>query len=166
MSTFVGRVGQPYSDNYIYRYNLNESSYVPPTQYVSDTWPRILPYSGWASYKNVKSGLYNRPICTPCVHQKGFMQAPGTFPINYDNRPSAPPFGLSRQERNFQNDVYANYQDRRMSLHPNSYYGYSNYFNTDCASAYPKRYIKGSWPDEQITENILPYTLRDSINPM
>lgn len=166
MSTYVGRVGQPYSDNYVYRYGLNESSYTPPEQHVSDTWPRILPYTGWASYKNVKSGLYNRPICTPCVFQKGFGASPGVYPMNYDNRPAAPPYGINRREMNLQQNAYEKYQDRRMSIYPGDVgTDYVNYFNNQCGYVYPKRYIKGSWPDERITENLLPYDLRNSINP-
>lgn len=110
--------------------------------------PRIKPYSGWASYKNVKSGQYNRHLCWPCAGFKGYPQAPGLYDLNIvDTPPPMPNYqAMARAHENYQI-----YQAARLQTHPGSYNShYVNYFNTQCNSLYPKQYVKGNWPDEQL----------------
>ena len=48
------------------------------------------------------------------------------------------------------NKEYQQYIQRRIENHPGNWNGYYvNYLNEECGSIYPKRYVKGFWPDEQ-----------------
>ena len=101
-----------------------------------------------ASYKNVKSGQYNRQLCWNCADFKGYPQTPGVYDLNIVDTPLAMPNykAMAKADRNYQI-----YQSERMSNHPGSYDGpYVNYLNEECRSVYPKRYVKGNWPDEQL----------------
>ena len=110
--------------------------------------PRVRPYSGWASYKNNKSGQFNRSLCWTCAQAKSFPQAPGTYPLNIDNRPVIELPTESQQQQ--LNSEYQKYVQRRIENHPGQWNGYYvNYLNEQCGTVYPKRYVKGFWPDEQ-----------------
>jgi len=109
---------------------------------------RAKPYSGWASYKNVKSGNYDRTVCNLCNDFKGFPQTPGVYDTNVvTTPPGLPNPKFLRAVDNY----YQVYQAERMQNNPGQMGGqYSNYFNTQCGNLYPKRYVKGNWPDEQL----------------
>jgi hypothetical protein len=110
--------------------------------------PRVRPYSGWASYKNNKSGQFNRSLCWTCGQAQSFPQTPGTYPLNIDNRPviQLP----TEHQKNTLNKEYQQYIQRRIDNYPGNWNGYYvNYLNEECGSIYPKRYVKGFWPDEQ-----------------
>lgn len=107
--------------------------------------PRIRPYSGWSSYKNVKSGDYNRALCWPCAKQQGFNQDPGVYPLNIDSRP---PYRIPQNYINWSQEDYDAYVKRRMDIFPgNIQSSYVNYFNNQCYQLPPERYIK-TWPSE------------------
>ena len=147
MSTYVGRVGSCCNN-----YNVSNGMMVAPYEahdvLASSMGPRIKAYSGWASYKNVKSGQYNRQHCWKCADFKGFPQSPGVYDRNIvDTPPPMPNFAAMKAA----NDQYQVYQAARMSNGPGSYgSGYVNYLNTECGALYPKRYVKGNWPDEYL----------------
>lgn len=165
MSSYVAPVGKLYSNNDVYRYGLNAEQYEAQQHRTSDLQPRVKTYGGWASYKNSKSGQYNREICSQCAQMQGFDQSPGVYPIEYDHSREPPEFGLYRNQKRQNNRDYETYQCRRMSIHPgNVFSNYNNYFNNQCGNIYPKRYVNHTY-ENQVAENILPYTLRDSINP-
>lgn len=111
--------------------------------------PRIKMPGGISNYMNVKSGNYNRQICGQCLSFKGFPQAPGVYNVDINDMPSSLP---NYRELENQQLRLAIYQAERMSNHPGSYRsgGYVNYLNTECNKLYPKRYVKGYWPDEQL----------------
>lgn len=133
-------------------YNTQDGMFIGPylTQDMpaSAINPRIKPYSGWASYKNVKSGQYNRQLCWRCADFKGFPQTPGVYDLNIADTPSPMPDYSAMQKAD---TFYQIYQAERMRNHPGSYTGdYVNYLNFDCGSLYPQHYVKGYWPDEQL----------------
>ena len=147
MSTYVGRVGSCCNN-----YNVQNGMYIGP--YLSEDMPtsavepRIKPYSGWASYKNVKSGQYNRQLCWNCAGFIGYPQTPGVYDLNIVNTPLPMPNYEAMAEADRRYQIY---QARRMSNDPGTYSGpYVNYLNEDCGFMYPKRYVKGNWPDEQL----------------
>ena len=104
--------------------------------------PRIKAYTGWANYKNVKSGNYNRQECWNCSTFKGFPQTPGVYNLNITNTP--PPVLCN---------IYpysSEYQRRRMSNYPGKFgTQYVNYLNEKQLPIPLHRYIKGFWPDEK-----------------
>lgn len=147
MSTHVGRVGSCCNN-----YNVQSGMYLGPylNQDINATIeePRIKPYSGWASYKNVKSGQYNRQLCWTCAGFKGYPQTPGLYDLNIvDTPPPMPNYPAMAKA----DDHYQIYQAERLQNHPGHYGSwYVNYLNEECGSLYPKRYVKGNWPDEQL----------------
>ena len=147
MSSYVGRVGSC-CNNYNVQNGMYLGPYLAQDVNASILNPRIKPYSGWASYKNVKSGQYNRQLCWTCGGFKGFPQDPGVYDLNIvDTPPPMPNYPAMKRADEF----YQIYQADRLSNHPGSYgSGYVNYLNTQCGSLYPERYVKGFWPDEQL----------------
>jgi len=147
MNSYVGRVGSC-CNNYNYVANMLIEPYETQNFLATNLNPRIRPYSGWASYKNVKSGQYNRELCWPCKDFKGYPQSPGVYDLNIvDSPPALPDYTAMRAK----DARYQLYQADRMSNHPGSYTGgYVNYLNHQCGSVYPKRYVKGNWPDERL----------------
>lgn len=108
--------------------------------------PRIKPYSGWASYKNVKSGNYNRQLCWPCGDFQGYPQTPGFFDQNIVDSPVPMP---NVQQMEIADKNYIKYQRTRMQSNDSEFN--KNYLNgTTCSLLYPKKYVKGNWPDEQL----------------
>lgn len=157
MAAHVASVGSCCND-FSTRYGL-PTSYNMQDQKATSLIPRVTPYSGWASYKNVKSGQYNRHLCWNCSSAKGFPQSAGVYPVTTAN-PS-----ISTMDPNYQRWVskkYDIYQQARMCNNPNmekynvpkspysTFDQYSNYHDTTCKKLYPKRYVKGNWPDEQL----------------
>lgn len=121
--------------------------YFVPEPTMSSLKPRIKAYSGWSSYKNVKSGNYNRQSCGQCLGFKGFPQTPGVYDLDIVD---TPPRVNNSNNRNI--DLrYQIYQAERMSngIHGcNS--GYRNYLDEQRYNLYPQRYVKGNWPDERL----------------
>ena len=113
---------------------------------------RIKSYNGWANYYNVKSGDYNRQKCWKCGDLKGFPQTPGLYNLNIVNPPQPTNNYITSQNlQTLQNSYNKLIQSMRMANDPGSYSGpYVNYLNEECHSLYPKRYVKGNWPDEQL----------------
>jgi len=147
MNSYVGRVGSC-CNNFNYKDGMLIGPYQAQNFLATDLNPRIKPYSGWASYKNVKSGQYNRELCWPCKDFKGYPQTPGVFDLNIVNSPPALPNYAEMQRKDTEYQIY---QAERMENHPGSYGGeYVNYLNNQCGYLYPKRYVKGYWPDEQL----------------
>lgn len=147
MSTYVGRVGSC-CNNYSYQDGMFIAPYYNQDIEATALDPRIKLYSGWASYKNNKSGQYNRQICWKCKDFKGFPQDPGVYDLNIVDTPSPLPDYKAMADAD---KLYQDYQRRRMSNHPGAYgTGYVNYLNYQCGNLYPKRYVKGNWPDEQL----------------
>nr|QBK87676.1 MAG: hypothetical protein LCMAC202_00120 [Marseillevirus LCMAC202] len=147
MSTYVGRVGSC-CNNYNYQNGMFLGPYLVQDMNASVMKPRIKPYSGWASYKNVKSGQYNRQLCWTCGDFKGYPQTAGVYDLNIVDTP--PPMPDYQAMANA-DEYYQIYQAERMSNHPGSYGAeYVNYLNNECGALYPKRYVKGNWPDEQL----------------
>jgi len=148
MSTFVNSpVGYNGSDH-LTRYGMINEPYLMQDQRAfPQLTPTVVPYNGWASYKNVISGNYNRHLCWNCSTAIGFPQSPGVYDLNI-----APPAGYGIPT-NYIKDVnrrYADYQKIRMCNNPgNALKGYSNYHNTEQYRLPPKEYVKGWWPDEQ-----------------
>ena len=147
MSTHVGRVGSCCNN-----YNTQNGMYIGPylTQDVNSsiTEPRIKAYSGWASYKNVKSGQYNRQSCWNCADFKGYPQTPGLYDLNIDDTPLPLP---NYRAMNNADEYYQIYQSERLRNSPGQYGSdYVNYLNTQCGNLYPRRYVKGNWPDERL----------------
>lgn len=147
MSTYVGKVGSCCNN-----YNVQNQMFIGPYAFqdinATILYPRIKPYSGWASYKNVKSGQYNRQLCWTCKDFKGYPQTPGVYDLNIIDTPPALPdyYLMDVADRNYQI-----YQKRRMQNYPGRYGSdYVNYLTSQCGFLYPKRYIKGNWPDEQL----------------
>lgn len=139
MSTFVANLPKPL---------MYKTPYLNQEITTDTTIPRIKPYSGWASYKNVKSGQYNRQLCWTCGDFKGFPQTPGVYNLNIVDTPLLVP---DYPAMKVADKHYQMYQARRMSNHPGSYGSdYVNYLNNQCGSLYPKQYVKGNWPDEQL----------------
>lgn len=165
MNSYIGRVGSC-CNNFNYVDGMLIKPYLAQSVYATELNPRIKPYSGWASYKNVKSGQYNRQLCWPCNNFKGFPQTPGVFDLNIVNSPPAlPDFAAQRAA----DEQYQIYQAERMRNHPGKYgTGYVNYLNHQCGSVYPKRYVKGNWPDEQLVVTNTPvngcHTVPDGVN--
>jgi len=111
--------------------------------------PRIRPYSGWASYKNNKSGNFHRSLCWTCSQATGFPQTAGLYPLNIDNTPVANHSPTPDTIQQLQTR-YDSYQQHRLSNHGGQWNGYYvNYLNDQCGNSYPRRYVKGFWPDEQ-----------------
>ena len=81
MSTYVGRVGSC-CNNYNTQSNMFIGPYLVQDMNASALKPRIKPYSGWASYKNVISGQYNRQLCWNCADFKGYPQTAGVYDLN------------------------------------------------------------------------------------
>jgi hypothetical protein len=105
----------------------------------------IAPYSGWASYKNVISGNYNRRLCWTCSTAKSFPQAAGVYPLNVTTNVTT----NEPQSNNQLNNEYLLYQEARMSNNPGTVAsGYYNYHNKERYNLYPRQYVKGYWPDE------------------
>jgi len=152
--SYIGKVGSCCNN-----YNTSSGMYTGP--YMSQdvnadiTMPRIKPYSGWASYKNNKSGQFNRQLCWTCSDFKGFPQTPGVYDLNIINTPLPLPDYNKMRQANFN---YLQYQARRMSNHPGAYgTDYVNYLTSECGFMYPKRYEKGNWPDEQLIYTNTPF---------
>jgi hypothetical protein len=147
MSTHVGNVGVV-GNNHNVQNGMYVGPYLTQDMPASAMDPRIKPYGGWASYKNVKSGQYNRQLCWSCADFKGFPQAPGVYNLNIVDTPLAMP---NRPAMNLADNFYQTYQAERMSNHPGQVgSGYVNYLNEQCGALYPRRYVKGYWPDEQL----------------
>ena len=147
MSSYVGHVGSV-GNNHNTQSNMYIGPYLVQDMNADILKPRIKPYSGWASYKNVKSGQYNRQLCWPCGDFKGFPQTAGTYDLNIVDTPLPRP---NYNAMKVADDHYKRYQHRRMQNHPGSYgTDYVNYLTTQCGNLYPKRYVKGNWPDEQL----------------
>jgi len=109
--------------------------------------PHLKMYSGLSSYKNVKSGNYNRQPCWTCHNFKGFPQTAGLFDLNVI-QPNQQSYQLSTPKYYSMN---SNRQAHRLDNHSGTYKsGYVNYLNQEQTYLYPKRYIKGFWPDEQL----------------
>lgn len=145
--TYIGRVGSCCND-----YNVQDGMFIGPYLPVevnaSILEPRIKASTGWDNYRNVKSGQYNRQHCWNCADFKGYPQTPGVSNLNIDDKPQPLPDYKAMAEAN---EAYQIYQAERLSLDPGRYgTDYVNYFNTQCGSVYPKRYVKGYWPDEQL----------------
>ena len=130
--------------------NSNNTLYdLQPENSTSNLIPRIRPYSGWASYKNNKSGNFNRSLCWNCAGATSFPQTPGVYDLNIDNRPVRTDNLSNTQQQQLQ-DFYDQYQRHRLSNHGGQWNGYYiNYLNTQCVHIPPKKYVKGYWPDEQ-----------------
>ncbi len=147
MSTHVGRVGSCCNDTN-YHSGMLIDPYMVQDINAEVLMPRIKPYSGWASYKNVKSGQYNRELCWTCAGYRGFPQAAGVYDLNIVDGPPALPNPQKWKETD---ERYQRYQAARMSNDPGSYgSGYVNYLNNQCGALYPRQYVKGNWPDEQL----------------
>lgn len=147
MSSYVGRVGSCCNN-----FNVQSGMYLGPylnQDVTTDVLkPRIKPYSGWASYKNNKSGQFNRQLCWTCAGFKGFPQTAGTYDLNIVDTPLPLP---DYQAMALADKHYQIYQADRLSNHPGRYGSkYVNYLNTECGSLYPQQYVKGNWPDEQL----------------
>jgi hypothetical protein len=146
MSTYVAKVGSC-CNNFNYQNGMLIGPYLMQDVNATALKPRIKPYSGWASYKNVKSGQYNRELCWTCAGFKGYPQTAGVYDLNIINSPPALPNPI---EMNKADKRYQIYQATRMSNDPGSYgTPYVNYLNDQCGALYPKRYVKGYWPDER-----------------
>lgn len=145
--SFVGNVGSC-CNNYNVQSGMYMGPYLTQDMQASDVAPKIKPYNGWASYKNVKSGQYNRQLCWRCADFKGYPQAPGVYNLNIVDTPVPMP---DYKAMKIANEHYQIYQAERLHNHP-GYMGseYVNYFNDQCGSLYPRRYVKGNWPDEQL----------------
>ena len=115
-------------------------------------YPRLKASTGWNNYKNVKSGQYNREVCWPCSKFPGFLGQTGTYPRYISNAPPALP-----NEQAIQNEKAAlfAYEDYRMNQHTGSC---STYLNDNVYKLYPKRYVKGNWPDEKLIYTNAPKT--------
>lgn len=115
---------------------------------MSSLKPRIKAYSGWSSYKNVKSGNYNRQSCGECLGFKGFPQTPGVYDMNIVDTP--PTLG-NPVTQGVADLKYQIYQADRMSngIH-GCCSGYRNYLDEQRYDLYPQRYVKGNWPDERL----------------
>ena len=126
-------------------FNVQSNMYLGPylNQDINATvlTPRVKPYSGWSSYKNVKSGQYNRQLCWTCSGFKGFPNSAGVYDLNIVDTPPALPNYRAMANADFNYQIY---QKTRMSN------GYNNYLDSKCGSLYPRRYVKGNWPDEQL----------------
>ena len=147
MSSYVGKVGSC-CNNYNVQNGMFNGPYLNQTINTSILEPRIKPYSGWASYKNNISGQFNRQLCYNCYDFKGYPQTPGLYPVNIQNSklPRPNPNNLKLAD-----DFYQIYQAERLSNDPGSYNSnYVNYLNNQSSYLYPKRYVKGHWPDEKL----------------
>lgn len=143
MSSFVANL-----NNRNYQAGMYVGPYLAEDVNANTLGPKIKPYSGWASYKNVKSGQYNRQLCWKCADFKGYPQTPGVYDLNIVDTPTALP---DYQAMAVADQHYQMYQADRLSNHPGSYgSGYVNYLNNECGALYPRRYVKGYWPDEQL----------------
>ena len=133
-------------------FSIQNGMFISPyqTQDISATavQPRIKANSGWSNYKNVKSGQYNRTTCWKCDNFKGFPQTPGVYNVNIVDSPPQ----LPNQQAMTQADInYQNYQRERINVkNGNCYSYYRDYLSEDTKKVYPKRYVKGYWPDEQL----------------
>lgn len=172
MSTFVSDRYASLGNDTLRRYGIITNPYEMQDQ---TAYPRITPTwifpSNYHNFKNAKSGQYNRRTCDKCANFVGFPQSPGIYPIT-----TGPPFATNEIPINYQkmvNAQYKNYQQARMCNNPGypsilgegksgtmptfkpgtcgSYRipGYSNYHDKTQVNLYPKRYVKGWWPDEQ-----------------
>ena len=61
MSTHVNNTVGKCCNNYDYHFGMKIDPYLVHTYYADAMPPRVKAYSGWSSYKNVKSGYYNTP---------------------------------------------------------------------------------------------------------
>lgn len=148
MSTHVGTVGTCCNQPNVINGMFNGPFFVQD-QYAESMLPRVKAYSGWSSYKNVKSGQYNRTSCWKCHDFKGFPQTPGVYDLNIVDTPPRP--DPTRAQQLAADKRYQVYQAVRMNNNPGRYgSNHVNYLNSQCGSLYPKRYIKGNWPDEQL----------------
>lgn len=111
--------------------------------------PNFVPYSGWASYKNVISGNYNRRPCWKCSSAQGIQQdIPGVYPLNISlKRPQE----ITEEQAYILNERYRIYQETRMNNNPGIMGINANYHNKERYNLYPIEYVKGHWPDEQIS---------------
>ena len=147
MSVYVGKVGSC-CNNYNVQNNMFVGPYASQDVNASILQPRIKPYSGWASYKNNKSGQFNRQLCWKCSDFKGYPQAAGVYPLNIVD---TPPLIPNYKVQEIADKNYQIYQAERMKNDPGSYgTNHVNYLNTTCGKVYPKQYVKGHWPDEQL----------------
>lgn len=149
MSTHVGRVGSC-CNNYNYQAGMFTAPFNPVDVSTDILLPQIKPYSGWASYKNVKSGQYNRQMPWTCGAMKGFPQEVGVYNLNIVDTPLPRPDYAAMAEANLRYQIY---QQRRMSNTPSTG---SNYLTQSYGTVYPKRYVKGNWPDEQLIYTNVP----------
>ena len=154
MSTNIGKIGSC-CNNYSIQNGMFVSPYLSEDinagQYLE---PKIKPYSGWASYKNNKSGQFNRQLCWKCHDFKGYPQSPGLYNLDINDKPPILPNYRAMKKADIDYQIY---QAKRLSINPGSYGSdYVNYFNTQCGFLYPKRYVKGNWPDEQLIYTNVP----------
>jgi len=141
MSTYVDGVNP---DNDMITAGMVNYPYDPTSQDVNP--PNFVPYSGWASYKNVISGNYNRRPCWKCNTAQGIQQdIPGVYPLNISlKRPQE----ISQEQAN---ERFRIYQETRMSNNPGIMGINANYHNKERYNLYPREYVKGHWPDEQVS---------------
>jgi hypothetical protein len=146
MSTYVAQLNQC-CNNFNYQRGMYMGPYLTQDIMTNVIEPRIKPYSGWSSYKNVKSGQYNRELCWSCKDFKGFPQDPGVYNLNIINTPLNIP---DYNKMKIADENYQTYQKTRMSNFSNIN-NYNNYLmDNKCYYLYPKQYINGNWPDEQL----------------
>jgi len=118
--------------------------------------PRIVPYNGWDSYKNVKSGQYNRQLCWTCSNFIGYPQEPGLYNLNINYGHLQPILNDERLDNR-----YIEYQKRRLSNYEGVQQNgmYRNYLDSNNCNfkLYPKKYVSGNWPDQQLLYTNTPY---------
>jgi hypothetical protein len=139
-------------NNFNYQGGMYMGPYLPQEMPASAMNPRIKPYSGISSYKNVKSGQYNRQLCWPCADFKGFPQAPGVYNLNIVDTPPPMPDYNAMKLADFNYQIYQNRRMQNSSIIYNKKGEnvYSNYLDTCCGNLYPNQYVKGNWPDEKL----------------
>ena len=149
MSIQIGKVGSCCNN-----YDVRDGMFVAPYTQSSNTIPidaikpRLKANTGWSNYKNVKSGQYNRQSCWKCADFKGIPDAPGVYDLNITDVSIPEPNFAGMKQADAQ---YQEYQAFRMQNNPGCYgTDHVNYLNNQCAKVYPKRYMKGNWPDEQL----------------
>jgi len=120
------------------------------TQSFEQPDPRVKMYTGWASYKNVKSGNYNRQPCWECAGYHGYPDTPGVFNLNLTYPApvaEAPSPHFERVDCK---------PPSRCNANGSILTGYYNYLNTEHAVLAPRNYVKGYWPDEQLIYTNVP----------
>jgi hypothetical protein len=136
------------------RYGIHTSPYlmndIRATPRVESQWAFPGTLSSW---KNVKSGNYNRRDCWRCQNATSpVAQGPGLYPLHPVPPASYPEIPIQYQKD--ANKQYEIYQKVRMCNSTSNSCGfplppgYSNYHDKTQFNIYPKQYIRGTWPDE------------------